>query len=103
MADFKISRIRYTWKGNWTTGTTYTRDDVVRYGGSSFVCVRGHTADANFYTDVNYTVPGTVPAVPSPAWVSTTEGTAWRGIWTNNTQYNVGDVAVSGGIAYLCV
>jgi hypothetical protein len=70
MADFKISRFRYTWKSQWTTGTAYVRDDVVKYGGGSYVCVRGHTASADFYTDVDYTVPGSSPAVASPAWVT---------------------------------
>jgi hypothetical protein len=44
MAEFKISRFRYTWKGGWTTTTSYIKDDVVKFGGSSWVCVRGHTS-----------------------------------------------------------
>ena len=103
MADFKISRFRYTWKSQWTTGTAYVRDDVVKYGGGSYVCVRGHTASADFYTDVDYTVPGSSPAVASPAWVTMTEGSAWRSDWVVTTQYNVGDVVQYGGYTYLCV
>ena len=30
MAEFKISRIRYTWRSGWTTAIVYNRDDVVR-------------------------------------------------------------------------
>jgi len=103
MADFKISRFRYTWKGQWVTATTYVKDDVVKYGGGSYVCLRGHTASADFYTDVDYTVPGSSPAVASPAWVTMTEGSAWRSDWVAATQYNVGDVAQYGGYTYLCV
>jgi hypothetical protein len=46
MAEFRISRIRYTWRNQWTNGTAYNRDDVVSYGGSSWVCFRQHTASS---------------------------------------------------------
>jgi hypothetical protein len=31
MAEFKISRIRYTWRNLWNASTAYNRDDVIRY------------------------------------------------------------------------
>jgi hypothetical protein len=101
MAEFKISRIRYTWKGAWTNGTTYNRDDVVRYGGSTWVCFRQHTAstfinDQNFLSNPNDTDF-------TPAWIKMTDGYAWRGSWSNNTLYNSGDIALYGGVVYLCV
>ena len=102
MAEFKISRFRYTWKGTWTTGTVYIRDDVVRYGGSSYVCLRGHTAAANFYTDVDYIVPNSIPAINEPAWVLMTKGAAWRDAWTASTLYNLGDIVQTGGVTYIC-
>ena len=36
MAEFKLNRIRYNWKGDWAAATNYTKDDVVRYGSSTF-------------------------------------------------------------------
>ena len=54
MAEFKISRIRYTWKGPWTTSTAYIIDDVVQYGGSVYIALRGHTS-ATFKDDIDYT------------------------------------------------
>ena len=33
MAEFKLGRIRFVWKGAWFTGNEYFIDDVVRYGG----------------------------------------------------------------------
>lgn len=102
MAEFKISRFRYTWKGVWTTGTTYTRDDVVRYNGSSYVCLRGHTASATIYDDINYVVPSSSPAVADPAWVLMTKGAMWKGDWLTGTYYSVGDIVLNGGITYIC-
>jgi len=37
MAEFKIGRLRFVWRGVWTIGYDYVKDDVVRVGGSSYV------------------------------------------------------------------
>ena len=48
MAEFKLGRIRFIWKDNWATGTAYPKDDVIRYGGRTYVAVTGHTSTTNF-------------------------------------------------------
>jgi hypothetical protein len=102
MAEFKISRIRYTWRNAWATTTAYNRDDVVRYGGSTWICVRQHTASA-FATDQIF-LANAGDTDPTPAWIKMTDGNAWRGNWVGpSTLYNPGDVALYGGILYLCV
>jgi hypothetical protein len=102
MAEFKISRLRYKWRGNWTTAS-YNKDDVVRYGGSSWVCIRQHTATV-FLTDQNYTPAGYTAA--EPAWTKMTDGHSWQGDWiasANGTLYNPGDLVRYAGNVYLCV
>ena len=100
MAEFKISRIRYTWRNNWSTTTAYNRDDVVRYGGSSWVCLRQHIA-STFNADQTYFAnPG--DSHPTPAWLKMTDGYAWRGSWNAGTLYNPGDISLYGGVIYLC-
>jgi len=102
MAEFKISRIRYTWRNLWSTTTVYNRDDVVRYGGSTWVCQRQHTA-STFAADQIY-LANENDTQPSPAWFKMTDGYAWRGSWTTTpTLYNPGDLALVGGVIYLCV
>lgn len=101
MAEFKISRIRYTWKGNWTTSTAYIKDDIVRYGGSAYVCIRQHTASTFNADQEYYASPGDTSF--SPAWEVMAEGYAWRGSWQTTTLYNYGDLALYGGVVYLCV
>lgn len=101
MAEFKISKFAYTWKGNWTEDTAYIRDDIVRYNGKSYVCIRQHTADADFYTDLYFIFPG--DTAQSPAWVKMTDGYEWLGDWTPNTKYGLGDIIAYGGNIYLVV
>lgn len=101
MAEFKISRFRYTWKGNWTTSTNYKKDDVVKYGGSSWVCVRGHSS-SSFQTDQNFLAnPNDTDFTPS--WIKMTDGRAYRGEWSQSTLYNPGDIIKYGGNLYLVV
>jgi hypothetical protein len=92
MAEFKLGRIRFVWKGAWADGSTYFVDDVVRYGGQTFVCVAGHTADTNFYTDLNN--------VPTK-WNLMTDGQTWKGDWTTSTFYSVSDIVKYGGLLYI--
>jgi hypothetical protein len=85
MAEFKISRIRYTWRNAWATATAYNRDDVIRYGGSTWICQRQHTA-STFAADQTYLAnPG--DSAPSPAWFKMTDGYAWRGRVDNYTNF----------------
>ena len=43
MADFVLGKIKFVWKGAWATATAYTVDDVVKYGGKSFICKTNNT------------------------------------------------------------
>jgi len=101
MAEFKISRIRYTWRNEWQTSTSYNRDDVIRYGGSSWVCIRQHTSSA-FTSDQEFLAnPNDTDF--SPAWVKMTDGYEFRGDWQSSTLYNLGDIVAYGGVLYLCI
>ena len=100
MAEFRISRIRYTWRNSWTPTTVYNRDDVVRYGGSTWICQRQHTSGA-FAADQLY-LANQNDTQPTPAWFKMTDGYTWRGSWTTPALYNPGDIALYGGVIYLC-
>lgn len=55
MADFKISRFKYTWQGAWTSAERYNPDDVISFGSKVYVCLVSHTANPDFYVDLNFT------------------------------------------------
>jgi len=100
MAEFKISRIRYTWRGEWTSSTSYNKDDVVQYSGSVYYCIRQHTASA-FLTDQEFLAnPNDTDF--SPAWDKMADGLAFRHTWTTTTVYTVGDIVRYGGALYVC-
>jgi hypothetical protein len=100
MAEFKITRFRYTWKDQWSTADEYFRDDVVYYQGSSWVCLRQHTA-GDFADDIAFTAPGDTNS--SPAWRKMTDGRTFAGDWTAATLYEPGMLVKTGGNVYLCL
>lgn len=91
MAEFKINRLRYTWRNVWTTATAYKRDDIIRVGSKTYVCTVGHTASSSFYTDLT-----------ASKWTQMSEGSTWRGNWAAATLYNLNDIIYYGGVAYIC-
>ena len=100
MAEFKISRFRYTWKDQWTAAEEYNRDDVVFYQGSSWVCIRQHTADV-FSEDLIFVPPENTEV--APAWVKMTDGRQFNGDWSDDTLYEPGTLVRIGGNVYLCL
>lgn len=105
MAEFRISRLKYTWKGEWSSGNVYIKDDVVSYGAKAYVCLVGHTAESggSFYQDLSAVVENTVPLQPNPRWELMLDGSAWTGVWTTNTPYAIGDIVKYGGTVFICI
>jgi len=93
MAEFKLGRLRFVWQGAWTTARAYVKDDIIRYGGSAFVCVTAHTAAADFYTDFD-----------ASKWQLMAGGLQYRtGTWTGSTYYAEGDIVRYGGRLYIAI
>jgi hypothetical protein len=105
MAEFKISRLKYTWKGDWSSGNVYVKDDVISYGAKVYVCLVGHTAESggSFYNDLTAVIDGTVPPQPNPRWELMLDGSAWTGVWTVNTPYALNDIVKYGGTVFICI
>ena len=90
MAEFKLGRIRFVWKGAWVASTEYFRDDIIRYGGRTYICVAGHTAATLFTTD-------------SPTkWQKFSDGSEWQSDWVSGATYKVNDIVKYGGYLYIC-
>jgi hypothetical protein len=95
MADFVLGRLKFKWRGDWSTSTAYLIDDIVKYGGNTYVCVTNHTsaaATADFYTDFQ----------SSSYWQLNSEGLFFKGDWADATFYKLNDVVKYGGRQYRC-
>jgi len=90
MAEFKLGRIRFVWKGAWVASTEYFRDDIIRYGGRTYICVSGHTSATLFITD------------EATKWQKFSDGSEWQSDWTSGATYKVNDIVKYGGYLYIC-
>lgn len=103
MAEFKLERFKYNWRGNWASGTSYKRDDIVRVNGKSYVCVITHVSSSTFRTDLDAILPGSVPPQPQPKWLVMTSGFSFIGDWESGINYNLGDIVKYNGSLWACV
>jgi hypothetical protein len=103
MAEFKLERFKYNWRGDWVTGREYNRDDIVRLNGKSYVCLVGHTSSSLFSSDLTAILPESVPPQIQPRWTVMTSGRSFIGNWTQGTTYNLGDVVLYNGSLWTCV
>ena len=99
MADFRLGRLKFKWRGDWVASTAYVIDDIVKFGANSYVCTTNHTsaaAEASFYGDLSN-------------WDIHTEGLRHRGEWQGgtgqqgqnlNTYYKINDVVKYGNSQY---
>ena len=96
MADFKLGRIKFKWRGNWAVDTAYLIDDVVKFGGNTYVAIANHTspsAESSFYTS-----PGTY----TDYWSLQSEALFFKGTYANSTFYKLNDLVKYGNRQYRC-
>tara|TARA_B110000503_G_scaffold103755_2_gene154868 strand:+ start:12529 stop:20658 length:8130 start_codon:yes stop_codon:yes gene_type:complete len=92
MAEFKISRLRFSWVGEWKDQQTYNKDEIVQYNGKAYVCLVPHISNG-FYLDLGAIVP---------KWELMMTGQTWKGVWEQFTFYSLDNIVLFGGIVYKC-
>ena len=92
MAEFKLGRIRFVWKNDWTASTIYYVDDVVKVNGKTYLCVAGHTSKSDFNLDLD-----------SAKWELFSDGISWEDDWASSTQYQLNDLVKYGATVYICI
>ncbi len=98
MAEFKIGRLRYTWRGQWATQTFYNRDAVVEFNGKTYIALEPHDS-GDFYDDL---VQTNEQGAVTPYWEMMLDGRAWKQEWTPVTYYSLGNIVTYGGVVYTC-
>ena len=76
----------FDWKGNYSGGTEYKNNDVVKYGASTYICVEDHTAPSELDTT---------------KWNTFASGLEFEDSWNSTTQYQIGDIVTYGGYNYV--
>ena len=91
MAEFRLGRLKFNWRNDWTTSTAYVIDDIVKYGANTYVCKTNHTSAGNenlFYSS------------DLANWSLHTEGITHKGEWQNTNWYKINDIFKYGNTQY---
>lgn len=102
MAEFKLDRFKYNWRDAWQAGQAYKKDDVVRLGGKSYVCLVPHVSSSIFRTDQEQTIPGTNPPIPQPRWTLMIKGKKFLSNWSTGLNYDLGDIVIYNKSLWIC-
>jgi hypothetical protein len=87
MADFRLGRLKFNWRGEWAPSTAYVIDDIVKFGANTYVCTTNHTSSSS--EQVWY-------SVDVSNWSLHTEGVRNVGTYTPGTFYKINDVVLDG-------
>jgi len=94
MAEFRLGRVKFNWTGNWQPSRSYLIDDIIKFGGNSYVAVTNHTSvasTADFYsTDLPY-------------WNVHLEGITNTGEWAAGVYYRQNEIFKFGNVQYRVV
>ena len=85
-----LGRIRFSFLGEYSSGTTYEINDVVRYGANAYVYKYATPAAGNLPTNTTY-------------WSLMTSGVQYEGVWSNATSYQPKDIVTFGAKAYIAL
>jgi len=97
MGTVNLGRIMFRTRGAWANATAYSVDDIVNYGGMTFICKFAHTSAA-----LNEPLNNSNGRLNEQWWDIFQEGFTWRGAWADNTLYFPGDVVKHRQSSYIC-
>jgi len=90
LAKWDLFSASFNWRSSWTGTTKYTINDVVSYGGQTYVCNTTHTSQVYLEDDQS-------------KWTSFNAGLKYQGSWNgSSTHYAVNDVVKYGGDLWIC-
>ena len=92
MADFRLGRLKFNWRGDWAPSTAYVIDDIVKFGANTYVCTTNHTSTADeqnwYFSDLSN-------------WSLQAEGIRNRGVFVSDAFYKINDIFKSGNSQYI--
>jgi hypothetical protein len=94
MAEFRLGRVKFNWTGDWAVNKSYLIDDIVKFGGNTYVAITNHTSTANisdFYSN------------DLSNWNVHIEGLEQKGEWSAGVYYRINDLVTFGNVVYRVV
>ena len=91
MAQIDLGKLKFNWRGDWATATAYEVDDVVSYGGTSFVVTVAVPSSNSTHPKAN----------SSFSYMST--GFEMKGAWSGSVTYYRGEIVSYNNAFYVVI
>ena len=112
MPAINISKLKYTWKGQWTSGTRYIKNDVVQWNGSSYTCIQDLPDEFELAVDTSVNTVTYKISTPEiyfidrrpdnvAYWKLIVRGNTFKRGWMPHRTYQLGDIVRYGGDLYM--
>jgi hypothetical protein len=82
------------WKNAWTVSTRYKKNDLVKYGGYTYICITGHTSASTTALGLE---------ANQASWAAFNQGIEYKSTWTTGTRYKLNDVVKYGAGLWICI
>ena len=112
MPGLNVASLKYTWRGQWTSGQKYFKNDLVQWNGSTYACITD--MDDEFELTMDVSVQSATFRLPTPEfvrvdkrpdnyayWKLVLRGNNFRRGWAPHETYQLGDVVRYGGDLYM--
>jgi hypothetical protein len=83
----------FDWKNAWATSTRYKVNDLVKYGGYTYVCNLHHTSAATTASGLE---------ADQAKWDTFNPGVEYKGTWSTAVRYKLNDVVKYGAGLWIC-
>jgi len=83
----------FDWKNDWTVATRYKVNDLVQYGGYTYVCNLYHTSAATTALGLE---------ADQAKWDTFNPGIEYKGTWSTAVRYKLNDVVKYGAGLWIC-
>jgi hypothetical protein len=83
----------FDWKTSWSTSTRYKVNDLVKYGGYTYVCNLHHTSASTAASGLE---------ADQAKWDTFNPGVEYKGTWSTAVRYKLNDVVKYGAGLWIC-
>lgn len=88
--NIDLGKLRFNFTGEWVATSLYQLNDIVKYGGGSYVYTSQTTTGGHLPTDALF-------------WALMVEGFKFNGVYNSTTSYRIGESISHGGSIYVCI
>ena len=112
MPGLNVANLKFNWRGQWTSGQRYFKNDMVQWNNSSYVCLQDTPDEYELVADLsvstnNYrvTTPEMYYVDKRPDnlayWKLAVRGNTFKRGWMPHRTYQLGDIVRYGGDLYM--